>query len=187
MGGPHVKTRRHSKVETELSDDLRAQIDRLLIEDATYDDIAAFLKEKGHDISKSSIGRYGKEFLNQYRRLRIIEDQAKTLVSEAGDGLVLDEAGGKLMGRKIIELLMEKDINLNQVPDLAWGIANLIKANVSREKSKIDVMKNSSKFFLDFMKDLIKYLGKNDPDAVPAIERNLDGFMTFAKEKYGAQ
>lgn len=63
MGGPHTKTRRHSKVETELPQEIKGQVDRLLIENATYEEIASFLKEQGHDIGKSSIGRYGKEFL----------------------------------------------------------------------------------------------------------------------------
>lgn len=185
MGGPHTKTRRHSKVEAELPAEIKSQVDRLLIEDATYEEIAEFLKTKGHDISKSSIGRYGKDFLNQYKRLRMIEDQSKTLVSEAGDGLILDEAGGKLMARRIIELLMEKDIDLKQMPDLAWGLANLIKANVSREKMKEDFDKKKGEFFIACMKELIKYLQKNDPKAVPLLERNFDDFMAYAKEKYG--
>ena len=36
------------------------------------------------------------------------------------------------------------------------------------------------------MKDLIEWLGKNDPDSVDAIERNFDDFVAFAKERYGA-
>lgn len=41
-------------------------------------------------------------------------------------------------------------------------------------------------FFLDFMRDLIDWLAKNDPESVGAIERNFDEFVRFAKEKYGA-
>src|SRR4030042_6891669 len=103
MGGPHTKTRRHSKVSDELPEEIQRQVDRLLIESATYEEISNFLKNQNYDISKSSIGRYGKDFLAQYQRLRIIEDQSRALVSEAGDGLLLDEAGGKLMAKKIIE------------------------------------------------------------------------------------
>lgn len=40
--------------------------------------------------------------------------------------------------------------------------------------------------FIDFAKDLINFLSKTDPEAVGAIERNFDDFMTFAREKYGA-
>lgn len=38
--------------------------------------------------------------------------------------------------------------------------------------------------FLDFMRDLIDWLSKNDPDTVSAIEKNFDDFVVFAKEKY---
>lgn len=38
--------------------------------------------------------------------------------------------------------------------------------------------------FLDFMKELIEWLSKHDVDAVPAIERNLDDFAAYAREKY---
>lgn len=147
MGGPHVKIRRHSKVTDDLPEEIRSEVDRLLVEGAIYPDISEFLKKKGYDISKSSVGRYGKEFLAAYQRLRIIEDQSKTLVSEAGEGLVLEEAGGKLMAQKIIEILLSQDIGKQKIPDLAIGLASLIKANVSREKFKSDLKKKVDKVF----------------------------------------
>ena len=135
----HKKIRRHGKVH-ELPEELRKEIDDLLVEpDITYDDIAAFLKGKGHDISKSSIGRYGKDFLSEYQQLRIIEDQARTLVSESGDGLILEEAGSKLFGKKIIELLMEQDIDIRKIPKLIMGFASLQRSSVAREKLKSEL------------------------------------------------
>ena len=139
MGGPHVKTRRHSKIDSELPDEIKDQVNRLLIEDSTYPEIADFLKKKGFDISKSSVGRYGKEFLNEYKQLRIIEDQARTLVSESGEGLVLEEAGSKLFGRKIIELLMDQDVDIRKIPKLMMGFASLQRSSVAREKLKSEL------------------------------------------------
>jgi hypothetical protein len=156
MGGPHVKTRRHSKVSDELPEEFRSEVDRLLVEGATYEDVSIFLKGKGFDISKSSIGRYGKEFLSAYQRLRIIEDQSRSLVSEAGDGLVLEEAGGKLMAQKIIEILLARDIDMKKIPDLAIGLASLIKANVGREKFKADLKKRVDKVFEKTEKNMQK-------------------------------
>lgn len=164
MGGTHTKIRRHSKVDTDLPQEVRAQVDRLLIENATYEDISAFLKGQGHDISKSSIGRYGKAFLVSYQRLRIIEDQSRSLVSAAGDGLVLEEAGGKLMAKRIIEILLEKDIDLKKVPDLAIGLASLIKANVGREKFKTDLSTKITKT-ADAVQKIVKRSGLSDEAA----------------------
>ncbi len=38
--------------------------------------------------------------------------------------------------------------------------------------------------FVDFMRDLIDWLSRNDPDTVAAIEKNFDEFVKWAKEKY---
>jgi DNA-binding transcriptional ArsR family regulator len=148
MGGPHVKTRRHSKVTDQLSDELRAEVDRLLVEGAAYEDIADYLRGKGYDISKSSIGRYGKEFLSAYQRLRVIEDQSRTLVSEAGgDGLILEETGAKLFAQKIIELLMQSDVDIRKIPKLVSGFASLQASSVHREKFKSELKKKVEKVF----------------------------------------
>jgi len=58
-------------------------------------------------------------------------------------------------------------------------------------KSILDIKERLSSFkaslFLDFMRDMINYLSKNDPEALPLIERNFDDFVAFAKEKYGSK
>jgi len=52
-----------------------------------------------------------------------------------------------------------------------------IKAKTGAQKAAL---------FLGFMRDLIDWLSKNDPEGVSAIERNFDEFVSYAKEKYGA-
>lgn len=137
----HTKIRRHGKVH-ELPQEVRTEVDDLLVEPGiTYEDIVEFLKSKGYDISQSSIGRYGKEYLATYQQLRIVEDQARTLVSEAGDGLVLEEAGAKLFAQKIVELLMEEDVDIQKIPKLMMGFAALQRSSVAREKMKADIQK----------------------------------------------
>mgnify|MGYP001560733066 FL=1 len=152
MGGPHTKTRRHSKVETELSPEIKSQVDRLLIENATYEEISDFLKTKSFDISKSSIGRYGKDFLNQYKRLRMIEDQSRTLVSEAGSGMVLEEAASKIFSQQIIEMLLDAGMEPKSLPKLAMAFSMLQSSSVSREKFKSDFKKKVDKAAEDVTK-----------------------------------
>ena len=41
-----------------------------------------------------------------------------------------------------------------------------------------------AELFIDFMKDLISFLSKNDAESVPAIEKNLDEFILFANDRY---
>jgi hypothetical protein len=41
-----------------------------------------------------------------------------------------------------------------------------------------------SDLFIEFMRELISWLQKNDMESVPAIEKNFDEFIQFSKEKY---
>lgn len=42
-----------------------------------------------------------------------------------------------------------------------------------------------STLFLDFVKELIAYAGKNDPDLLAALESNFDAMIAWGQEKYG--
>jgi hypothetical protein len=39
--------------------------------------------------------------------------------------------------------------------------------------------------FVEFLRELITWLARHDPDSVPAIEKNFDDIVAAAKEKYG--
>jgi uncharacterized ubiquitin-like protein YukD len=135
-----AKVRRHGKVH-ELPEPVRKQVDMLLLEPgASYEDIAEYLKRQGHDIGKSSIGRYGKEYMAAYQRLRIVEDKSRALVSEAGgDGLVLEEAGSKLFAQIVIDALLAENVPIKKVGDLMFSFASLQKSSIAREKFKVDL------------------------------------------------
>lgn len=134
------RSRTHSRISEELPPDLRREVDRLLVEgNATYDDIRAFLATKGYDIGRSSIGRYGKDFLVNYQRLKIIEDQSKTLVSEVGDGMILEEAAAKIFAQKIIEAQLTGKFDVLALPRLVSDFAKLQASSVVRERLKMEI------------------------------------------------
>lgn len=176
MGGPHTKTRRHSKVG-QLSPELQSAVDRLLIEGATYEDIEIFLKEKGHAIGKSSIGRYGKRYLNFYQRVRMIEDQAKTMNSAAGEGLSLEEAAAKAFTSEVLDTLIDlgvdKDKSAKQLPKLMLAFSALQSSSVSREKFKADIQKRVVKTADDVTK-IAKKSGLSE-DAAAQIRNKILG------------
>jgi hypothetical protein len=146
MGISHTKIRRHGKVH-ELPEEVRKEVDTLLIENATYEEISEYLKSKGYDISKSSVGRYGKDFLNQIREIRIIEDQAKTITSNSDDVMALEEAGTKLFAKQIIEMLLANRININKIPRIVSDFARLQSSSVLRERMKAEFRKKAEKAF----------------------------------------
>jgi len=129
--------RRHSRVLTDLPPELRREVDRLLLEPGvTYDDIREFLAGRGYDISRSSIGRYGKEYLESYQRLKIAIDQAKCMKAEAGDGLALEEAVANLALQQCLEGLTRGTIQVADVPKILGEIARIQSSSVARERHK---------------------------------------------------
>jgi intein-encoded DNA endonuclease-like protein len=172
MGGPHTKIRRHTKVTTELPLSVRDEVDRLLIENSTYEEISMFLKEKGYDISKSSIGRYGKEFLNTYRKIKIIEQKSSALISNQGHGMILEEAVTKLFTQQILEMLLEENVDLSDKSRLISDFAKLQASSATREKLK--------KNYRDRAENAIKTIQKikNVPEEVlKEIEESIYGII----------
>jgi hypothetical protein len=134
------KVRRHSRIGDELPQVLKREVDRLLVEgNVTYDDIKAFLEEKGYDISRSAIGRYGKEFLASYQKLRVIEEKSRALVSDAGDGMVLEEAAAKIFAQKIVEAQLLEGFDILENPRLIGDFAKLQSSTVARERFKREI------------------------------------------------
>ncbi len=144
MGGR--KGRIHSRITSDLPPEVQREVDRLLVEgDATYDEIRDFLARRGFDISRSAIGRYGKEFLANYRRLRIVEDKSRVLVSEAGDGMVLEEAAAKIFAQMILEAQLSGELDITELPRIISDFAKLQASSVLRERMKKEFEKKVEK------------------------------------------
>ncbi len=189
--------RKHNSLTDNLPPEILRQVDRLLIEgNVTYDDIQEYVASKGYDIKRSAIGRYGKNFLAEYREVRMIEDQSRTLVSQEDDSMVLEEAAAKLFSKNIIKGLIAGELDIKEIPRLVSDFAKLQASAVMRERYKKEWTSRAGQVgkrgdhpgvFLDFLKDLVTYLKENDPSALPALENNFDGFVAFAKEKYAVK
>lgn len=127
---------RLSSVETRIPSETRRQLNRLLVEGRTYDEISAWAETEGLDLSRSAIGRYGAKFREIYRQVLQFDEQAEALVTEAGgDGMVMDEAVSRLIMRQLMSAMLDgQDILEN--PALMNAFANLQKANLQRERFK---------------------------------------------------
>jgi len=165
--------RKHSRVQDELPAEVRAQVDRLLIEQATYDEIKAFLDSEGYDISRSAIGRYGHDFLAAYQNLRIIEDKSRALVSEAGDGMVLEEAAAKLFSQMILEAQLSGKLDIKKLPRIISDFAKLQTSTVSRERLKRDIAERVAQTADDVAKT-VKKSGLSE-DTAEEIRKKIMG------------
>lgn len=165
--------RKHGRIRDELPAEVREKVDRLLIENATYDEIEAFLVDAGYDISRSAIGRYGQGFMTAYQELKIVEDKSKVLVSEAGDGMVLEEAASKMFSKKILEFLLTDDLDIKELPRIISDFAKLQTSTVSRERLKKDLAERVKKT-ADDVETMVKGKGLSDK-AVDEIKRKILG------------
>ncbi len=117
-----------------LPQEVLEQVDRLLVEGSSSEEIGEFLSDRGFDIAKTALGRYGKDFLQSYRRLKIIEEKSRALASDEQSGLVLEEAASRLFALMIIEAQLSGDIDLKVLPKLLSDFARLQSSNVQRER-----------------------------------------------------
>lgn len=98
---------RRSKIK-ELPANVKAQIDKWLSNDqATIDDIVAYCEDAGHDVSRSSVGRYRQKFEEVAKQLRHSREMAEALVQEIGPAAT----EGKV-GRLLVEILQKLTFDL---------------------------------------------------------------------------
>lgn len=185
-GKQRTIVRRHSRVQTDLPPEIRAEVNRLLLEPGvTYEDIRVFLLGKGYDISHSSIGRYGKEYLATLQRLKIAIDQAKAMKGEFGEGLALEEAVANLALQQVMEGLMKGEVNAAEIPKLLGQIAQLQSSSVRREQFKAEVKE-------EVRRQALAEAAEKAGEAVDAAAGESGGRMTaedfkrILRETYGA-
>ena len=166
--------RRHSSLTDSLPSEIMAQVNRLLIEPSTtYDDVKTFLEEKGFDISRSAIGRYGKDFFANFQQQKLIEEQAKTLVSEADEnGLVLEEATAKIFARQILEGVMSGALDIEKMPRIISDFAKLQSSSIQREKLKVELRRQVLKEVAETVDRTAKKAGVT-PEAIALIHEAL--------------
>jgi len=75
----------HNKLET-LPPELLATVDELLAKKKTYEQIAAFLRERGHEIGKSSVGRYHHSITAAAEKLTMVTEQLRPILKRVADG-----------------------------------------------------------------------------------------------------
>jgi len=149
--------RRHHKVD-KLPPALRDELARKFQAGETYEEIAGWLQDEGHPISRSSIHRWGVPFERQLEKLRAWREGAATIVGavQGKPATELSEAAEQVAVQQLMELLItlgsEADAEIEGEPkDLAKraGILGKVSASLSslgytgsyREKVKLNFQK----------------------------------------------
>lgn len=99
-------------------------------------------------VGKSSVQRYGREFLARVDRMRIISEQAKALVEADPDApdTTLVTAANKLAVSVVVETLMASQgaIQGEKMTDVMKALAHLQRASASTEKLRLDYLRKAN-------------------------------------------
>lgn len=130
----------------EVKDALDRELVRRGFQD--YEGLEAWLEERGFNISKSSLNRYGQQFEDRLAMLRVATEQAKAIVEELGDdGGAMGEALTAVAQEKAFQVLMEMSVESIGDVDfdkLLRGVAQLNAASVQQKKWRAEVSRRAA-------------------------------------------
>ncbi len=175
--------RKHSKIDGLPQELISAINDAIVNRRKTYKEIEEWLQEKGHDISQSSVQRYGKTFLTKLERISTAREQAKTII-ETSSGLKteMSEATSTVAFQLLMEMLINtdsKDVDKNTLNAIKT-LATLERSTVAREKLKIEFDKGVSAAMDRVTESLRKEL-ENHPDILQKIQEIAEEVKTNLK------
>lgn len=170
------KNRSHSSIDRALTPGDKAELNRrLATPGVTYDVVVDWLKDKGYSISRSAVGRYGKDFLARIETLKVVEEKARAIVSEVGaNALSMEEAAAKIFTQKVLEHLLEiDDLSGQKFGALMTAFAKLQSSSTQRERLKADFQKKISEA-ADEVSRVAKAKGLSD-EAASEIRQKILG------------
>jgi hypothetical protein len=175
--------RSHSRITAELSPEMLDQVNTMLTTGKhTYQDIVNFLADNGIEISLASVGRYGKGFLTKLQKLKIMRDQAKTILdcSEDRPATEMLEATNQVLSQMILEYFIDlPDMDGEDATEMIKATAMLQKSSVAIEKLKMDYQNQTRKKADQAVKaieDTAKKKGL-DPETLAIIKEQVYGIV----------
>lgn len=132
---------RVSSVEV-LPPEVKAWLDQELVRLGfrDYTGLATALAERGHEISRSALGRYGKSFKEEQQRLRQSIEMAKAFAEVVGDdGAAMNQTLTALAQQELMAVVREGRYDDNiKLPALVQSIAQLNRSDINTRKFQIE-------------------------------------------------
>ena len=181
MGRTRKKNRISSKID-ELPSEIKGQVDVMLSDTSnSYQDVSGWLKEKGYEISKSSVGAVcGPE---QYGCTALtggpVPTEALVNVVRKNPDADYTEAGLMLMMDGLINRLATAEDEFDYLPLDKAGrlIASLSRTKAYKDKVRQDMKDKADLAFQEMEEEIMKTI-KSDPE----LKAKLKEILTRAKE-----
>lgn len=165
-----------SKV-TQLPEEVRRWLDQSLVEGdfSGYNALAEELETRGYEISKSALGRYGKEFKQRLERIKMRTQMAVALRDFVGDddGTMVDALNRIMMDKlwAVLEAMDGADVDPKQIAQLSRAVSDLSRATVSQKKF-MDEMRTKAAAAAEEVSDLAKAEGLSS-DGIATLRRKI--------------
>lgn len=160
---------------SKLPNGVKSWLDRALADNgfADYELLAAELKERGFDISKSAIHRYGQEFENRLSALRMATEQAKAISESIPDDAgAMNDALIRLVQQKAFDTLLKMEEGA-PMKEIGLMVARLSNATVKQKQWATEVREKAAT-----AADAVEKIAKNgglSPAAVKEIRSRILG------------
>ncbi|WP_027360880.1 DUF3486 family protein [Desulforegula conservatrix] len=137
------------------------------------------LKERGYQISKSAIHRYGQNFEKRLAAVRLSTEQAKAIVDASPDDEgAVNDALMRLVQDKLFNVLIDLEVDPAKVNfgSLARAVAELGRASVTQKKWASEVKKKAEEAAATVVQAARK--GGLSDDTVDEIKRRILGIAS---------
>ena len=165
----------------DLTPEIREELDSLLADTSyTYQDISDWLKEQGHDISKSAVGRYALKTNSALKRLMEAQEQARALVAAVQKNPEVDytEATMQLLLQGLTEKMVSAEEEFAEMPLDKAGrlVVALSRTKTYKDRVRQDMAKKAD-LALEGMRQDLQRVFQGDA----ALSRELDQLLEKAK------
>ncbi|MCX7172569.1 MAG: DUF3486 family protein [Proteobacteria bacterium] len=135
---------KRSKIQG-LPKEVKAWLDTALVEGnfSGYELLEVELKQRGFDIGKSSIHRYGSQFEQKLATLTLASEQAKAIVAASPDDEgAVSEALMRLVQEKLFQVMLDFEVDPSKplnIASAAKAVAELSRATVTQKKWQAEI------------------------------------------------
>lgn len=180
--GERRRTRVSSTVD-KLPDEIKTELDLRLADTAnTYEEIAAWLKSEGYEISKSAIGRYSIRSTQAAQRVAetLQRTQAIAQAVEAHPDLDYTKAASMVLMDGLMQRVSTAEDDFSSMPlDKAGRLIASLSRNATYEKRVRQDMKKKAELAFEQMEVELMAAIKQHPELVG----ELHDVLTRAREK----
>ena len=180
--GERRRTRVSSTIDR-LPDDVRTELDLRLSDTAnTYEELSAWLKEEGYEISKSAVGRYALRSTKAAQRVAetIQRTQAIAQAVEAHPELDYTKAASMVLMDGLMQRVSTAEDDFAEMPlDKAGRLIASLSRNATYEKRVRQEMKKKAELAFDQMETELMEAIKQHPE----LAGELHDVLARAREK----